>query len=454
MNTKQKYNYNPNFESKEIIDKNLLYENEDMPNMSSPKIDAKIKYDKSKIIETQNEDKNKDINKEIIKNKTFNKKVNQKNMKNLKMSLKDNKNIDIYKKYTHSLLYETQTILNYANNIGKINKSNNKGVINNNKAKKNIIIKNPIKNDEKIEQENNKNIGEKFLDIFLNFDYSRYTNKDKDNGQYYFKQNHKNKYKNKSNENLIIKKNEENKNNNFNYIKKSFINHDNNKSEFLQNNKNIIYNDEYITETKNVYNKIDNKNFNSNNFKNEENNDNTIIKDKNNYKYIIEQEKIYQNKNKDNLLNNYKEMNNYDKYLSNNNFKKLNNYKNKEKNNYSSNNINNNKNKYFLEKQYIYSLENSRGMKTSKYIKIVKKPKKQYHGNTQSTRNLQDKILDRINNSYKINNNMNKTTTNFNYNKKEDKNYFDIFKINFTKEKKIVKIDLALYLLLQKTIIY
>ena len=402
INIKQRYNYNFNLEENEMKDNKIKYENKDIPSISCSPYDDILKYDKSVIIEPQNKDK------ENNKNKIYDIKIGQRNFSGFELNR--SKSLDIYhNKSKNYLINETQSILNYNSNVQNKNidiKNDYKTVNNNYNIKSPIIIK------ENIEQKNDKNKGEKFLDTYLNFDYSRYTNKDKDNGQYYFKKNNKNNLT----ENLGINKYEENKNNS-NNIKKYFNKYELDKSDYLKNNnigKNYNNSDKIL-------------------------NNDSIKRGLNKYKYIIEdEENIYQNniiniKNKkiNTPLNHYKIMNNYNNYINNNNqYRKILNYKKNLLKNYTSN-ININKNN--LEEQYLDSLEDSEGIKNSKFNKI--KTKNKYHYNTKLTRNIQDQILDR-NNSYNINNNMNNTMTIFNYNKKDDKNNLNIYKTYFAKEKK------------------
>ena len=468
INIKQRYNYNTNIEHIENIelkDKKIIYENEDMPNMSYSLYDEKL-YDKSISIDAQK------INKIQQKKDTNIKKPNKRNLSNPNLTLNDSKSMDNYrKKSNNNLLYTTKAILNYDNKENKKeininNKVNNNTEINNYKLKNkntnrinNNILKTPIKIEENNKKQDNKNKGEKFLDTFLNFDYSRYTNKDRDNGQYYFKQ--KNKYtvsepivKNTIEENKI-----NNSNNNSKYIKNNnFKKYENSKSNYLSNKNN--YNKEYIIENKDIFHSkyiSDNKNLydeesinNSiNNYtKNNNNSDIEFKKEQNMYK-----SKLYNNKIniKDSPVKHYKVMNNYDNYISNNmhykkyeNFISNNNYK-KTKNNkinnsqmnpYLNYNIEDNLEQNNMEEQYLDSLENIDDMvnyKNNNISKNLKKPKKKYHYNTKLTRNLQDKIQDRINNSYKFNNDTNDSTMNFNYNKNNNDN--NIYKTFFAKEK-------------------
>ena len=455
INIKQRYNSNSNTdniehkENTDLKDKNFLYENEDLPNMSYSLYDDKL-YDKSISIDAQKFNKIKEKDKNL-------KKYSQRNSSNSKLTLNHNKNIsNCRKKSKNNLIYATQSILNYSNNENKKEERNNNteiyNEINDYKIKKNMnkinnninnIMKTPINKEQNSKKQIYKNKGQKFLDTYLNFDYSIYTNKDRDNGQYYFKQKSKYNISDPTGKNTI----EENKNDNDSkYIKNNFKNYESNKSDYFQNKN--IYKDQYIIEKKDMYNRefiLDNKNLykkeniiNNNNYILNKNNSNDII--------IQKEENIFQKKNyNDNNneisspLNHYKVVNNYDKYIANNNYyKKIKNKKvvnNSVRNNYLNYYINQEQNNIDTEKQYLDSLENTDGMKNfkNKIHKNLEKPKKKYHYNDKLTRNLQDEIFNRINNSYKLNNvaNNNNTMINYNYN-----NNNNIYKTFFAKEKR------------------
>ena len=458
INFKQKDNYNLKFGPKniEIKGTKLLNKNEDIQNVSNLFNDKQLIYDKSIIIDNQiNQIKENDNNKDII----FNKKIIKRNSKNLQINLVANKSKDdsLKKRSNNNLLYETQSILNYTTYVRKEKGNDYKNEINNNKTNnnnynykidinnnyntninnnKNYIIKTPIKIKEnenlKLINDNNFNKGEKFLDTFLNFDYSRISNKDKNNGQYYFKQNQKNKILDYLENNKI----EENKNNS-NYFKNSFINYEKEKPELIKNNS--MHNSEYIYDKK-ASNNIESKT-NKNNSQNLNLQDNkseakkvNIKKEKNEYKYFFEEEENnIHNKNNINSkynnssvsINTYKADNDYGKYISHNYeyYKKLINdqkkfdLNNPLKNNYM--NINFKQNKTSIEQHYLDSLENSPTLDPTEFSKINNKNKFQYKNKL--TRNIKSQNNESINNSYKTKEILNNSMINFNFNEKKSK---------------------------------
>ena len=439
ININNKYIYNTNIENIEIKDNKYIYytnienidikdnktnynnEIEDMPNISYSLYDEKMKNNKSIIIEPQNKDKDKtkDVKDESIY---------QKNTISLLSSINDNnkiKNNYINSNNDNSLLYQTKSILNYNNNnySKKISINNyNKNTINKNEYDSNYYIKSSLKNEIKYDKKNKIIKRGKLLDTYLNYDYSRDTNKDKNNGQYYFKQKNKNESLRKNKNNINYNKNS-NRNIEKNYFKKYLIDYEDDQSNYYQNDNNNIYNDEFLLENKNNSEKDNNYlNYDLNNIK---------LKNKknNNYKYIIEENEykksIYNNNDdSDNSINQYKIVNNYNKYISNSNNIKNNSLYKKIKINQKKLNINNNplKSNYISNnhdikqhndsQQYIDSLENSEVANIGRNSQILKKSKNQYHYNSKLTRNLQRHIHNRINNSYKMSNN---SMTNFNY---------------------------------------
>ena len=280
----------------------------------------------------------------------------------------------------------------------------------------NYLTNIPRKNE--IIQKNNK-VGETFLNIVLNFDYSKYPNKDK--GKYYFKQNNNNiiSYE------LEISENKENKNNNFNennYQKKNNIW----KNDFIKNSS-VKYEENYTRPLLNnklyLFENKTNPKIKTNHQKN---------------KSYIEEEKDYQddhNTNKNNnLINHFEKFNNNDKYLTNNIAQKKYNI---EYNYTSYNNSlrNNHINKSSVEQEYLDSLENSEEKVQKPPTKLIKNPKNKYHYNIKLTRNLQDQINTQKNNSFKIDNNIkNNIKINFNYKEKEN-NSNKLFKTYFKEEK-------------------
>ena len=307
---------------------------------------------------------------------------------------------------TNNLLFQTKTILDLKNN------SSNNNINFENKKENNII-----KYSSNIKIKNEKNKGE-FLDVFLNYDYSRHTNKDKDNGQYYFK----NKNKNTITHEADIIENKENKNiSNF----KDYESY----SQKNKENNNIIKNTNFKFEEKvSNYNFIDNeintkrKNINSNN--------------KNKYFLELRNENRYYISNQKNSLNKYDILNNYNKYISNNSNKKkfvFQNYK----------NINNSLNEDYIydhknniKEKYLDSLENSED-KDINQPSSHKKSKNKYHYNIKLTRNLQEQIFPKINNSYKNDNNQNNNSLIYlNYKEKEKEesnNSNSLYKTGFIK---------------------
>jgi len=129
--------------------------------------------------------------------------------------LPKNKSINNYNYYSRSLsnnnlLEHTKSILGIGHNniLNKLKVTSNINYsrvnINQKKNKKKIIeieyendcnMKTPIRNDENKNiyqnEKINDNNSEIISDSLLNFDYSRYTNKDRHNGSYYFKQRNK-----------------------------------------------------------------------------------------------------------------------------------------------------------------------------------------------------------------------------------------------------------------------
>ena len=448
MNIKLRYNYHTNIKPIDIKNKKIIYEPEpedfqNMSNMSYSLYEEKLKNNKSITIDTQNKGKDKD--------KEKNKKINERNSLDIKIN-QNNTMDNYYKKSNNNLLYETQSILNY--NINNNNKS--KDIIYNYKEKNystNISIN---KNDD-MQYNNINNINnnqEKFLDTNLNFDYSRSTNKDKDNGQYYFRNKNKsnsleNKIKSYYNKEYYTSQNKNDIENNL--IKKSF------NTKYLKTNNNNAYDSEYYLENINIYENEKNNNnesYNLNNliyFQKEKENDENKI-EKNNYLYTINKNIKYLNKssvsgtNKNysqiSPISHYKVMNNYNKYILNNNYSKKINQK---SNNYISHD------EYLsqksIEQQYLDSLENSGRIGKKENSKIIKKSKNKYHYNIKLTRNLKDQLYNRINSSYRMDNdkdkdNINNSRINYNYKEKEKenkKNTNNIYKTYFEKEERKTK---------------
>ena len=310
----------------------------------------------------------------------------------------------------NNLLYQTKSILNYFKN-----NSSNFHNINYENKKKNKISKYSNDISKKNEKSYKKN-EEEIIDIFLNYDYSRKTNKDKNNGQYYFKQK-------KNNISYVININENKENKNISNIQDIH---------FQKNNNKILINNVIKDST------IKNKENISNIFLRDKDYflDNEInIKENNNNKYLLDFETDYNNKyninNQKNLTNNYEMLNNNDKYISNNsNKKKITNQNYTNINKSLTNNYNYDYEKN-IENKYIDSLENSEEKDYKPSSKLIKKSKYKYHYNINLKRNLQDQIF-----PYKTNNNFNNNTTiDFNNKDKEESNNLNnLNKTDFIKE--------------------
>ena len=201
------------------------------------------------------------------------------------------KSVNHYNYYTHShsnnnLLDQTKSVLGMShysilNKIKMIPKTNNitsnKNMIKNKKIieveyEKDYKMEASIKEDEKNitydKDKINMNILEPISDSILNFDYSRYTNKDRKNGSYYFKQ--RKKYdiaeSNTSTNNISNISDEDNKNNNINinnkdkdisWRNKKNIKNINKKNSFsfeYNNNKLFSFKDEINMKTKDKLN--------------------------------------------------------------------------------------------------------------------------------------------------------------------------------------------------------
>ena len=340
-----------------------------------------------------------------------------------------------------NLLDQTKSILNFfqkdssddntkndmhskEENINYLTNKNENNLNNNLKIKKESNINNYLTNIPKKNEENQKftkKKGEKFLDIFLNFDYSKYPNQKKDKEKNYFKQKDNNNYisyeieisENKENKNINFKDYNYQKTNNIgknDFIKNSPINQIENISKpYINNNKIYSFNNQINSKMKNI---------------NEKN------------KSYIEEEIDYQTQNNtykhNNSINRLEIFNNYKKYLSNN----IHHKKYQKEQNYTS--INNTSKRNFIninsiERTYLDSLENSEENSIKPSSNFIKKSKNKYHYNIKLTRNLQDQIISGKNNSYKTDNDIkNNTTINFNYKEKE-KNSNTLYKTFFDK---------------------
>ena len=298
------------------------------------------------------------------------------------------KSVNHYNYYTHShsnnnLLDQTKSVLGMShysilNKIKMIPKTNNitsnKNMIKNKKIieveyEKDYKMEASIKEDEKNiaydKERINMNILEPISDSILNFDYSRYTNKDRKNGSYYFKQ--RKKYdiaeSNTSTNNISNISDEDNKNNNVNitnkdkdisWRNKKNIKNINKKNSFsfeYNNNKLFSFKDEINMKTKDKLNDT-----------------------KKNNKNILEQKHQTfdeNNFNKYNKLNFVYNKNNKSDILDINN-----------------NTINNNNEDNRESKKYFDSLENINQDEIEESPLLLKKPKNQYHYNIKLTRNI------------------------------------------------------------------
>ena len=347
------------------------------------------------------------------------------NMKNTKTEIDNNKkeynrnlfrskfkSVDNFNYYTHShsnynLLEQTKAVLGINHNsiLSKIkinpepiNISKN----NKNKNAKRKIIEIEYENDYKMETPNrkfknnskynkdklNKTNSDNISDSVLNYDYSRYTNKDRNKGSYYFKQKNKGEILESNNSTNNISKISDddgnNKTNNTSNNKdKDLIWRNKNKNR--NSNKRKSFSLEYNYE--NLFSFKDE--FNTNN--KDKNND--LNKTKNNYDYQNQTFDESKFKQKNNLNFNYNKNNSID----NLDFNSLNN------NNAKNANIDN-KN----EQKYLDSLENinQENFENSPLLFTNKNKNNQYHYNIKLTRNLaRNNIHSQIQNKNKANDN-------------------------------------------------
>ena len=325
----------------------------------------------------------------------------QEKMKNGKIDAENNKKVNkpryksvnnYYSSSSNNLLELTKTVLgiNPNNILTKIRVNSNAKINTNNINHKKKIIEIEYESDYNMETLNkknkmeNKNNNEKLnktnpdpiSDSILNYDYSRYTNKDSYNGSYY--------YIKKRNKGGITESN--NSINNINIIR-------DNESNNNSNNKtnNTSFNKETINLRKNEKNKNINK---KNSFNSEYN-----YEDKFSFKDVIN----FNNKNKNNN-NNFKKNKDNSEYqnrtFDKENFKKKNNlffnYDNENDINQSdfdininNNNINNNNFNTRNDQKYLDSLENINPEKKEESIPMFKNQNNQYHyNNTKFKRNI------------------------------------------------------------------
>ena len=327
------------------------------------------------------------------------------NMKNTKTDIENNikeynrnkmraklKGVNNYNYYTHShsnnnLVEQTKSVLGISHNniLSKIKVNSGFNGINkknNNLNMKKKIIEVEYENNYKMEtpQRNNKNRffkkeklnknnSELISDSLLNYDYSRYTNKDRKNGSYYFKQ------KNKSETTESI-----NSTNNISDISNEENNID--KNVIIMRNNNKIKN----TNKRNSFN----LQYNCDNLFSFKDENNSNIKDKN-----------YEGSNLEKLNKTFKQEHFNNNSNLNFNYNKKNNIKQSSINNDTNSNNFNNQNS----QQYLDSLENLTQDKMEEPQLNLKNIKNQYHYNIRLTRNItKNKIQSQMLNKNKTNN--------------------------------------------------
>ena len=323
----------------------------------------------------------------------------QEKMKNGKIDAENNKKVNkpryksvnnYYSSSSNNLLELTKTVLgiNPNNILTKIRVNSNAKINTNNINHKKKIIEIEYESDYNMETLNkknkmeNKNNNEKLnktnpdpiSDSILNYDYSRYTNKDSYNGSYY--------YIKKRNKGGITESN--NSINNINIIRDNESNN---------NSNNKTNNTTFNKETMNLRKNEKNKNINKKNSFNSEYN----YEDKFSFKDVIN----FNNKNKNNNFKKNKDNSEYqNRTFDKENFKKKNNlffnYDNENDINQSdfdininNNNINNNNFNTRNDQKYLDSLENINPEKKEESIPMFKNQNNQYHyNNTKFKRNI------------------------------------------------------------------
>ena len=324
--------------------------------------------------------------------------------------LPKNKSINNYNYYSRSLsnnnlLEHTKSILGIGHNniMNKLKVTSNINYsrvnINQKKNKKKIIeieyendcnMKTPIRNDENKNiyqnEKINDNNSEIISDSLLNFDYSRYTNKDRHNGSYYFKQRNKGEIaesNNNSTNNISHISDEENNNDNSNKNKnKDIIMRNNNKNIQIKNtNKknsfSLEYNYNNLFSFKDEMNfKEKDKSINSKINKTQFQTTNQTFNEEN-----IDQKNIlnfnYTKENKTDIINNSSSFNDTNYKTENKNIQK-----------------------------YLDSLENINPENMEEPSMKIKPNMKQYHYNIKLTRNFtRNNIQSQINNKAKSKNN-------------------------------------------------
>ena len=300
------------------------------------------------------------------------------------------KSVDNYNYYTHShsnynLLEQTKAVLGISHNniISKIKINpdlNNISKNNKNKNMKRKIIEIEYENDYKMETPNrkyknnlkynkeklNKTNSDNISDSILNYDYSRYTNKDRKKGPYYFKEKNKGEIQESNNSTNNISKISEDDNNKTNNTSNNkdkdliWRNKDKNRNSNKRKSFSLEYNYENLFSFKDEFNQ------------NNKDKNNDLNKTKNNFDYQNQTFDEAKFKQKTNLNFNYGKNNN----IGNIDFNKSNN---------NTKNINiDNKN----EQKYLDSLENINQENLESSPLLLKNSKNQYHYNIKLTRNL------------------------------------------------------------------
>ena len=407
----ERYNFDveTNLENnKSPNEQNNIISNTELENITPNSINKYKENIKSTNTEIDNNKKEYDRNSYLPKNKTIN------NYNYYSRSLSNN-----------NLLEHTKSILGIGHNniMNKLKVTNYSRVnINQKKNKTKIIeieyendcnMKTPKRNDETKNIYQNEKINDNNSEIIsgslLNFDYSRYTNKDRHNGSYYFKQRNKseiNESNNNNTNNISHISDEENNNENIKNKDKDIILRNNNNNIQIKN-----------TNKKNSFSSLE---YNYNNlfsFKDEIN-----IKEKNRDKSY---NKKIKKSNFESSNHTFNEENINKKNILNFNYAKEN--KTDILNNSSSFNDTNYKTENKNVQKYLDSLENINQENMDEPSMKMKQNMKQYHYNIKLTRNLtRNNIQSQIN--YKTNpkNNNNyilrnsKNINNYNYNNNRD----------------------------------
>ena len=334
-----------------------------------------------------------------------------------------NKSVNNHNYFTHShsnnnLLEQTKSVLgmNHVSILSKIKVNSGKNNIKQNNRNINLkkkVIEIEYENDYKMEtplqknkidlvynnEKSNVKNSEPISDSVLNYDYSRYTNRDRKNGTYYFKQKNKGEIaeSNNSTNNISNISDEESNNKNDNKDKELIFR---NKIAIKNINKRNSFSYEYNNKLFSFKDEI-NPNINR-----QEKNDE---KKKRNKNILQIQSKTFDREefnNKNNLNFNYEQ--------------KIDNYK-TDNNSYNTNTIDDIKNA----QKYLDSLENISQEKFDESPSVSKISKNQYHYNIKLTRNLKrNNIHSQILNPNHSNNNYSFIEKNY------KKNYNNVFQDN------------------------